>query len=168
MSWFEIYSAVGTAITLLGFAITIYQLYLTKAEAGMATTAARLAENAANKAVDELRRFEAVVDFTSVISVMQEVRRLQRDRVWAALPERYSEARSLLISARQAAKDLSDAQRTKIQGAIVDFRDMETLIQTANGEFNELPADEMTKRLLENIDEIIDIFHEIRLKRGEV
>lgn len=167
MSIFDIYSAVGTTLTLVGFGITIYQVVQARKYAKEASSAAVMAEQAANNAVKEFHKFEAVVDFTTVVSVMQEVRRLQRDRVWAALPERYSDARMHLIRARKSARDLNEQQKSKIQNAIVDFREMEAMIEFSGGNFEGLPAEEMSRRLLIDIDEIVEIFQEVRLDQKE-
>lgn len=163
MSWFDWYSVIGTTITIGAFAITIHQIAQTKVVVREAKEYAALAERAANKAVAELRRFEAVVDFSAVISILHEVRRLQRDHVWAALPERYSEARSLLISAREAAKQLNETQKSKIQNAIVNFRELENLVQSFSPDYEKIPANDMIKQLLSDIDDIVEIFHQVRL-----
>jgi hypothetical protein len=157
MDFFDAMSVFGTAITVLGFAVTIWQVRL-------ATTAAQAAKKAAADALDGVRRFDLVVEFSGLVAVLEEVRRLQRDRVWKALPERYSQARRLLVSARQIAKDLSDEQRERIQQAVVNFRDMEVLLQKADGDDQKIPRDKMNQRLLEDIDEIIAIFQSLRLR----
>ena len=167
MSWFDWYSAVGTSVTLIGFAVTLYQVNQARKEAKSAKEYAELAEKAANNAVNELRRFESVVNFSSVITALHEVRRLQRDKIWAALPERYSEARSMLISAREASKQLTDIQRSRIQNAIVNFRQLEEIILEAAGNYGNLPVNEMMKQSLIDIDDIVEIFHQIRLTKPE-
>lgn len=154
-------SIFGTVITVLGFSITIWQVVLAK-------SAAQAAEVASANALDAVRRFDLVVEFSGLVAVLEEVRRLQRDRVWSALPERYSQARRLLVSARQVAKDLTDDQRERIQQAVVNFRDMEMLLQKANGDEQKIPRDKMNLRLLEDIDEIVAIFQTLRIKSESV
>ncbi|MGB6119264.1 MAG: hypothetical protein WBF87_13705 [Mesorhizobium sp.] len=153
----DIISVLGTLVTLLGFAVTIWQVRL-------AATAAKAAEQAAANALDGVRRFDLIVEFSGLVAVLEEVRRLQRDRVWKSLPERYSQARRLLVSARQIAKDLTDEQRERIQQAVVNFRDMEILLQKAGGDEQRIPRDKMNQRLLEDIDEIIAIFQSLRIR----
>jgi len=157
MSTLDVVSVFGTIVTVLGFSVTIWQVLLAK-------SAAQAAESAADQALSAVRQFDLVVEFSGLVAVLEEVRRLQRDKVWKALPERYSQARRLLVSARQVAKDLTDDQRERIQQAIVNFRDMEMLLQKADGDEQKIPREKINKRLLEDIDEIVGIFQSLRIR----
>jgi len=78
--------------------------------------AAEVAKEAAQKAVGSIRTFEAVVDLSSIIGMLEEIKRSQRSSQWALLPDRYASLRKTLIGLRQ----ISRLGRASLRGDTID------------------------------------------------
>lgn len=114
----DLSSLAGLAVSIIGFAITIYTAYRSK-------SAAQAAETAARETRARLAAFDSMVAISTAIAGLDEVRRLHRQSAWAILPDRYSALRKALISIRNAAGDLSEAHAASLQAAIQQLANLE-------------------------------------------
>lgn len=115
---------VGFIVTVLGFWITIKTLMRTK-------TAAESARTAAEQTKEQVSRVNTITEFASAIAIMDEIKRLHRARAWYIVPDRYSALRQLLASIQIQNPDLTAEHKSILAGAIVQFRTMENVVETA-------------------------------------
>jgi hypothetical protein len=119
----DLASIVGLLVSIVGFLVTIYNVVRSR-------KAAEVAKEAAQNAIGSIRTFEAVVDLSSIIGMLEEIKRSQRSHQWALLPDRYASLRKTLISLRQS-HDLAERHSTVIQSTIVNLRDIEDAVEKA-------------------------------------
>lgn len=118
-TWADVAGLVGFAITIVGF------LVATRA-ALSAERAAGAAQKAAEEARTQIRMFDTVVDTQSIITSLDEIKRLHREAVnWNPLPEKYSTARRQLIQLRSSGIIFADAELQVLQNLISNLSDME-------------------------------------------
>jgi hypothetical protein len=116
--WGDLASVVGLLVSLIGFAITI-------AGVRRAKGAAEQARQAAIATRESIAHYDAIADLSAAMTMMDEIKRLQRHAVWAALPDRYSDLRRRLITIRNSRAHLSEVQRESLQLAIEEFAEFE-------------------------------------------
>ena len=85
----DLASLAGVIIAVVGFGLTLKNVYRSKA-------AATRAEEAAKETRDSIRLFDTVSEFAEAISTMDEIKRLHRQSAWVILPDRYATLRKLL------------------------------------------------------------------------
>jgi phosphoglycerate-specific signal transduction histidine kinase len=122
--WGDIASIVGVLLTIAGFIVTIIIVWRSK-------SAAEHASQAARDTRDSIARHNAIVDLTAAMTIMDEIKRLQRNGVWAVIPDRYSQLRQRLTAIKAAHADLSDAQRQKLEEAVGTFARLERKVDRA-------------------------------------
>ncbi len=115
-------SVLGLLVSIVGFFVTIIGVRRSR-------SAAEQAREAADSARDELLRGNAMFSLATAINTMEEIKRLQREAAWRALPDRYSALRSALISIRAGTPQMSPEDRGTLQGAIEQFRAIEKKIE---------------------------------------
>ncbi|NQD80919.1 hypothetical protein HP436_12105 [Pseudomonas sp. CrR14] len=145
-------TGVGLLITMAGFAITIYQLWKTRAAAESATFAAK-----------EARRivFQAgvIANFSSAVTAMEELKRLQRAGAWEIMPDRYSSLRKMLISIIGADNSMTDQHRKLVQSSISQFREIEGLIEEFISSNKDNPPDpaKLNKIITQQLDKLDEV-----------
>ena len=82
----DLASIAGIFITIIGFCVTLWNVWRSR-------SAAERAEMAANEARRMIRSYETVAEFSSAITLMEEIKRLHRSRQLDMLPDRYSALR---------------------------------------------------------------------------
>jgi hypothetical protein len=110
----DLASILGIIIALVGFAVTVTNVIKSK-------NAARRAEEAARTVRETIRLLDTVIDFSTAISLLEEIKRLHRTRQWALVPDRCATIRKLLVTLRASYDGLSDHQQTTIQSAIANL-----------------------------------------------
>jgi hypothetical protein len=141
----------GFLIAILGFAATLWNVSRSK-------NAAVKAQEAAQSARDSIRRFDTIVDFSTVIALLEEIKRAHRETgVSDALPERYSAIRKQLIVLRTSSSNLSDDQRAIIQNAIVNLSTMENHIEKALADKSTFPIAKYNSLVSRDIDKLVDV-----------
>ena len=120
--WGDVASVAGVFIAVIGFGVTIYNTIRTK-------KAAEQADQRIEEVRRGLRHVDTVAELSQALLMMEEVKRLHRDKMWPGLPEKCSALRQLLISIRSANAELSDDQGAAIQSAIVAFRQLESKVE---------------------------------------
>jgi hypothetical protein len=149
----------GFVIAIVGFAATLWNVRRSK-------NAAVNAQEAAEAARDSIRRFDTIVDFSTVIALLEEIKRAHRENgVSEVLPERYSAIRKQLIVLRTSSLHLSDDQRAVIQNAIVNLSTMENHIEKALAAKTTFPIAKYNSLVSRDIDKLVDVL--TYLKRSQ-
>jgi hypothetical protein len=81
------------------------------------------------KVREDIKRVNAVVEFATVLAVMEEIRRLHRASAWHPLLDRYAILKNLLVSIRTANNDMPDQYKASIQGALTQLTVMENQVE---------------------------------------
>lgn len=153
-------SVAGVLLSVVGFAITIRNVYVSR-------QAAERAERASVATREALRFFDTLQELASAVAALEEVKRLQRERAWSALPERYSALRKSRITIRRGHPDLTEDQQTRVQRAITFLADMERRVERSLDDqkpiekiaaFNEVASS--------HVIELHELLLEIRLQSG--
>ncbi len=118
----DLASFLGLLVSLVGFGFTLLQLKRTKA-------VAQAARDAANATQENLRNLDTIMDFSSVITMMEEIKRHHRGKNWYILPDRYSELRKKLVAIKATYTTLSAQQQIILQNAVVQFKSMEETVE---------------------------------------
>lgn len=124
MQWGDIASIVGVILTVGGFIVAFIGIWRSK-------SAAERARQAAEDARDSIARYDAITDLAAAMTIMEEIKRLQRNGVWTVLAERYSELQRRLTAIRESNVGLSEAQRQKLEKAIETFAESEKKVDRA-------------------------------------
>jgi hypothetical protein len=149
-------SVIGLVVTMIGFAITIYNVLRSK-------RAAEQTKKEVDRVRHELSRRDAIADMTTVIITMEEVKRLHRQQAWAILPERYSSLRRQLISIKASLVNLTDPQKAALQGAIQQLASHEALLdRTPQAELNERNVAKLNRSISVQIDGLEEVLAELR------
>ncbi len=152
----DIASVLGLLVALVGFAVTVANVLKAKA-------AAKQAETAASEMKKALNRFDTVTDFGAAISILEEIRRLHRERAWAVMPDRYSALRKHLISIRGANPDLSREHQIVIQGAIQALVSIEATVERSIAKDNGEPDVARLNRLMsKHVDGLHEVLVDLR------
>jgi ABC-type protease/lipase transport system fused ATPase/permease subunit len=151
----DLASIAGLIVSIVGFLITIYNVMRSR-------KAAERAKEAAQKAVSSIRSFEAVVDLSSIIGMLEEIKRTQRSNQWALLPDRYASLRKTLISLRQS-HDLAEQHSAVIQSTIVNLRDIEDAVEKALPDAPTKSYARFNALLSNNIDDLVRVLAELKL-----
>lgn len=125
MDWRDWLNVASFALTIIGFGITFETLRRTK-------NAAEKSREASEAVVRRLLQFDAVVEISKAISILEEVKRLHRiDQVyiWHILLDRYSSLRNSLVQIHASGNPLDDDQKSALQEAIVQLRTVEGKIE---------------------------------------
>lgn len=117
-------SVIGLCIAVVGFAATIYNVLKAK-------KAAEQAEEAVSRVRRDAARMHAVGSISTVVTAIDEIKRLHRRKDWALLPDRYSNLRKSLILIRETTHGLNDEQRQVLQEAIQQFAGIERKLEKA-------------------------------------
>ena len=165
LSWIEQYrigdlaSIAGLVIAVIGFTVTVIGVFMSK-------RAAVRAEEAATATRDSIHFFESIVDFSSAITTLEEIKRLHRQNAWSVLPDRYSNLRKLLISIRESFSDLSDEQRSTIQDAIANFRAIEAKVDRFKDDVSKLDVSRLNSIVSQQVDGLLAILAQLKARGG--
>ena len=108
----------GILLSLLGFSISLWQIWKVK-------TAAESARDAAQTARDGVRKLDSLIEFNSVARAIDEVKEACRKDEYGRIPVLFDQARKSLIAARENHPALDEVDRRKIQKTLVFFKAME-------------------------------------------
>lgn len=145
-------SIVGVGVVLIGFVITIYNV--------------RRSRQIVARVRMDIRRRDSVVDFSGVITTMEEIRRLHRERAWAILPDRYAALRKALVSIRASDPDLSEDEKTTLQNTLQHFRNIEKQVEKVLDRDMQIDIVHINTITSKQIDTLNEILNNIKLKIG--
>ncbi|MBZ0257778.1 hypothetical protein K8I31_17070 [bacterium] len=100
-------SELGAAASIIGVIITVGGFIWT-------LIYAKAAQDAAREAVNEIQQSKTIVDVSTAIQVLEEVRRLHREKAWAILPDRYTVLKKALVVVLSENVDLSEEHKTTL------------------------------------------------------
>ena len=150
----DLASVAGLLLTVIGFGLTLYGVRKSRTASESASLAAKDAKNA-------ILHTETIYNFSSAVTMMEEVKRLHRAEAWEVLPDRYSYLRKSLISILSTHKELSPEHRTLIQSAVVQFRELESSIEVYLTNKKTLPNSAKLNKIVTNqidkLDEVLNI-----------
>ena len=154
----DLASIAAVAISVVGFLVTIIGVMKSK-------NAAQRAEEAANNTQESIRLFDTVVDFSAAISILEEIKRMHRQKSWSLLPDRYATIRKLLISLRSSGEKLTEAQSAIIQNALVNLRTIETQVEKSFGNVEGLKPARFNALISDDIDNLVTVLSELKSTR---
>jgi hypothetical protein len=155
----DLASIAGVAISILGFAITVWNVRRSK-------SAAERAENAANEARRMIRGYETLSDFSAAIAIMDEIKRLHRVGQIDAVLDRYATLRKVLIEVRKMSPFVDRAMDQTIQNATTTLATMETLVERARAAGTRPDFVQLNQLLSRDIDELHAVLVEMKLADG--
>lgn len=120
--WGDIASLAGLIISVVGFLLTLHSVRRSR-------SAAEGARRAAEQTRASLLHVDAIADLSAAISVMEEIKRLQRESAWRIVPDRYSSLRQKLIRIRNTSPDLSEDDGLAIAEATGQFAELEQRVE---------------------------------------
>jgi hypothetical protein len=153
----------GFVIAIVGFSATLIGVFRSK-------RAAVLAQQAAQSARDSIRLFDAITNFSTAISILEEIRRIHRQNDPGALlglPDRYSTIRKHLILLRASPMVLDDAQHAAIQNALVNLADIEKRVERALASKNAINPAKINAIISDDIDNLLVVLTELKVDQGD-
>jgi hypothetical protein len=153
----------GFLIAIVGFSATLVGVFRSK-------RAAVLAQEAAQSARDSIQLFDAITNFSTAISILEEIRRIHRQNDPAALvglPDRYSTIRKHLILLRASPMTLDDAQHAAIQNALVNLADIEKRVERALASKNAINPAKINAIISDDIDKLLMVLTTLKVDQGD-
>ena len=153
-------SIVGVLLTVIGFGITIFSVWKSQ-------SAAEKAQEAVQRVREDILRTDAVAEFSTALSIMDEIKRLQRYDAWPIVPDRYSALRKSLISIKSTCPNMSENHKELVQDAITSLRKIEEKIELESKE-KEFIIDvaKYNKILSKQLDSLQEILSQIKYEVG--
>lgn len=156
-TWVENYSLGDYAsilslfIALIGFGVTIYAT-------SRSLKHSKNAEALVLSMKADLKRNASIHDFARVLALMEELKRLHREKVLEILPDRYSALRTALIAIRTCNPLLSEEEQKKIQGAITLLSSLERdfdLYRVNGAAFDVVKVNASLTRHIDRVHEVV-------------
>jgi hypothetical protein len=158
-TWSDVF---GLLIAIVGFTATLFGVFRSK-------RAALLAQEAAQSARDSIRLFDAITNFSTAISILEEIRRTHRQNDpagFAALPDRYASIRKHLILLRASPMALDDDQHAAIQNALVNLADIEKRVERALASKNPINPARINGIISGDIDNLLTVLTKLKVDQG--
>lgn len=114
----------GDLASLIGLAITILFAFQAKG-------AAEQARDAARQARDRIAHLDMLEELAAAVTILEEIKRLQRLSAWEVVLERYSAVRRHVIRAENKASHLDDRKLAALGRAVEQFRIIEAEIEAS-------------------------------------
>jgi hypothetical protein len=146
---------------LLGLALTFWQVWQAK-------SAAQASKEAAESTKDSIRIFDTIVDFSSVINVLEDIKRMHRQPNRHLLLERYSSARKMLITIKSAGMISGVDHHTVLQSAISSISLFEKELEKTKADPPVMDTPRYNALVSKNIDSLLGILLEIKQSRAGV
>jgi hypothetical protein len=141
---------VGIALSLLGFGLSLWQIFKVK-------TAAESARDSAKLATEGVRKLDSVISFAAVSKSLDDIKDALHKQDYPALVKQFDSSRRSLIDARENHPGLSDDQRRAIQKALTFLKTLEVEVRTSDSEAIKLQHAKFVKTLLEISDSVTAI-----------
>lgn len=147
----ELANVAGVLMSLFGLVASVVAAYKAKG-----------AEKAARDARKSIRLLDTIVDFSAAISILEEIKRLHRQRAWPILPDRYAILRKLLISIRSSPVKFSDEQSVALQNAITNLATLEARVEKAMSNSSDLLPAKFNRAISSDLDRLVVVLTQIR------
>jgi GTP1/Obg family GTP-binding protein len=152
----DLASVAGVIISVVGFVVTVINVWRSK-------SAAERAENAANEARRVIRAYQTISDFAAAISLMEEIKVLHRSPQIDMLLDRYSSLRKTLIGVNRISSSLGDDASSKIQNAIATLASMEDLLEETKATGQQPDFARLNRLLARDIDTLHGVLVDMKL-----
>jgi hypothetical protein len=146
----DVASLIALAITIVGFAITIWQIQKSR-------TASEQARDAAHSARQQILRMNAVAELGVIIRDLQEIQGFHRDNTLSALPGRYTSVKLALIAVKGRTPELTERQQSEIQAAVQQIAGLEQTVEEAIAGTNILQVSRINRILRQQIERLAAI-----------
>jgi len=158
LGWLKAHDLAGTWADVSGFLIAIFGFGATLVGVRKSKNAAIAAQQAAQATRDSIRLLETIVDFSTAIAVLEDIKRAHRETgISSTLPERYATIRKQLIVLKGSHVKLSDEQLAVIQNAVANLSTMENHIEKALSNKSVLPVAKFNSIISRDIDKLVDV-----------
>lgn len=147
-------------MTLIGFGATLFGVF-------RSFSAAKGAQRAAHEALRAVRRLDTILDVSSAIALMEEIKRLHRQKAWQILPDKYASLRKILNAVKASGLQLTDEQSSTVQNAITNLRTMERKVETALADNSQLTHVKFNAAISDDIDRLIVVITQIKIVEDE-
>jgi hypothetical protein len=128
--------------------------------------AAQRAEEASRQTRESIRLLDTVVDFSAAIAILEEIKRAHRQEQWVLLPDRYAAIRKLLILLRASNAELSNSQKSVIQGALTNLSDIERAVERGLVNPASLKPARFNAVLSTDVDNLLTVLAELKATRS--
>ena len=147
----------GDVASLAGLALTIWAVLKAK-------KAAEQARDAAQQVKERIAGLDTLSDVSAAITIMDEIKRLQRLRAWPLVLDRYSVLRRHLVRIEQLNAGLTEEQRTQIARSIAQFRIIEAKVEraTVTDQLAQIDSAAFNRTISDRIDELEGIMTAIK------
>ena len=150
-------SVAGLALAVIGFGVTIWGVLRSK-------SAAERAAKAAEAARSNLLRVDSIAEVSGVITGLQDIKRLHRSGSWPSMPERYGNARRMLVAVRAGNPALTDPQKALLQSTIQQLSMMERQIEEHLARPADAPDVAKLNRLVSlQVDNLTQLLTELKI-----
>ena len=158
----DLASVLGVLISIGGFGATLWNV-------GRSKRAARRAEEAVLDVKRGLNLFNTAVDIAQAISILEEIRRLHRQRQQALpiLPDRYSTLKRHLITIRKTEISLDSSHKDAISRAIQNLTGMEEEVERVIDEASSLDVPKLNRLVGYDIDGLYEVLIHVRGRIGD-
>ena len=151
----EITIIAAIVIMIAGFVLTLWRL--AKLE-----RSSELARKAADRLHDQILKMNAVHELRGAIATMDDMRRLPHLAPAPVVPEKYASLKQDLIAIRGRISDLTDRQRSAIQGAIQQISNVEEQIHNAIAHGNAPALHRINEIISRQVDQLGGILAELK------
>ena len=122
-------TVLGNVVGILGLAVSVAGFIYTLKQVRTAVSSAKAAKDASEATQREVNKIDAIIEFSTVIALMEEIKRHHRGANYYILPDRYSTVKDKLVKLRGMYPNITVAQKTGLQDAIQHFKTMEDSIE---------------------------------------
>lgn len=159
--WGDYASIVGLAVAVIGFGVTYVNVVRSR-------KAAEQAEAAVASLREKQQLMDVARDLSLALAIMDEVKRLNREKSWVILIDRYSVLKRTLILVKASDIKLTQHQRFQVQGTIQQVATIEDQIECVVDGKEEAPSvPQLNKVISRQMDSLIEIIAEIRNSLSE-
>lgn len=158
----DVASVVGIVITIIGFGVTLWQVYRSK-------SASLQAKESVEHFQKEVLKYKTVSDLSETISMVNEIKELNRQSEWKLLLHRYSDLKRRFIDIKQSNIEFTKFQNQNIQDmifAIDDICDIVENIVNKNVQEDEFDITKINRIITKHADGIFGILIKIKSVRG--
>jgi hypothetical protein len=114
--------ALGLLLTIVGFGVTLVQLWRTRSAADAAARSARAVQ-------EQVGRFDTIAACSSAVQALEEIERLHRDGPLHQLPDRYVSVLKVLIQIAGTTPAVTEAHLVELQSAISQLATLKTVVE---------------------------------------
>lgn len=155
-------SIIGIIITIVGFGVTLFQVYRSK-------SASLQAKDSVEQFQKDVLKYKTVSDLSEIIAIVNEIKELNRQHEWKLLIYQYSDLKRKLIETRRTNVELSKFQNQKIQDMIFIISDIGDKVEDiVNKKLNvdEFNVTKINRIISDRADGLYEILIELKEMRG--